>query len=95
MEDLRTRFYESTTKIIGQFNYHNKNHTCELIVTSKTLKKDSAINDAWGFSDGSSLFIRYGDNFYPLYRTGDNFEFFAKNKPQPETRLDIPSSIRT
>jgi len=76
------------------FEIGSDNESDVIYVKGKNLK-DSAINDAWGFSDGSSLFIRYGDNFYPLYRTGDNFEFFAKNKPQPEPRLDIPSSIRT
>jgi hypothetical protein len=44
--------------------------------------KDSAIADAWGFSDGNRLFIRYGGNFYRLFRTGDNFEFFAEDKTQ-------------
>jgi hypothetical protein len=50
-------------------------------VNGKNLK-DSIITDAWGFSDGNRLFIRYGGNFYPLYRTGDNFEFFAEDNSQ-------------
>jgi hypothetical protein len=56
-----------------------------LYVKGKNLE-DSVISDAWAFSDGKKMFIRIGYNFFPLYKVGDNFEFYghpniSTNKP--------------
>lgn len=48
-----------------------------IYVKAKNLTDSSAINDAWGFCDGERLFIHFGPTFYRLFRSGDNFEFFA------------------
>ncbi len=56
-----------------------------LYVKGKNLE-DSVISDAWAFSDGTKMFIRIGYNFFPLYKIGNNFEFYghpniSTNKP--------------
>lgn len=56
-----------------------------LSVTGKVIR-DSVLNDVWGFSDGTTMFIRNGRNFFPLFRAGDNFEFYAFN----EITIDRP-----
>jgi len=48
-----------------------------IYVKAKNLTDSSSIEDAWGFCDGERLFIHFGTTFYRLFRSGDNFEFFA------------------
>jgi len=50
-----------------------------IYVKAKNLADSSSVNDAWGFCDGERLFIHFGATFYRLFRSGDNFEFFAES----------------
>jgi hypothetical protein len=52
----------------------------DVLYVKGSILKDSAITDAWGFSDGKNIFIRQGFNFFPLVRCGNNFEFYAFEK---------------
>lgn len=64
-----------------------------LYVQGKNLK-DSAINDAWGFCDGSKLFIRVGQNFYPLHRVDHNFEYYGIDKTGNHSRFPYSPGSR-
>lgn len=51
------------------------------IIYAKTKNKaDSAILDAFGYSDGKNIYIRYGYSFFTLLRSGDGFEFHGFDK---------------
>ena len=54
----------------------------DIVYVRGKMLKDSAITDAWGFSDGEKIFIRLGNNFFPLHRTGNSFEFFGYGQIQ-------------
>ena len=43
-------------------------------------KSDSVITDAFGYSDGKKIYIRYGSSFFTLLRSGDGFEFHGFDK---------------
>ena len=51
--------------------------TADLLYVKGKNLKDSVISDSWGFSDGKTMFIRQGYNFFPLYKIGNNFEFYG------------------
>ncbi|HEY0680411.1 MAG TPA: hypothetical protein VGD17_19145 [Chitinophagaceae bacterium] len=36
--------------------------------------------NVWGFSNGENVFIRFGNNFFPLYRHHNTWEFFGSDK---------------
>ena len=38
---------------------------------------DSLIMDAWGYSDGERLYCQVMSNYFPLFRSGNNFDFYA------------------
>ena len=42
------------------------------------LGKSAVPADAWGFSDGRQVFVRYDKQFYPLTRQGNFFTFVAE-----------------
>ena len=42
-----------------------------------------AVTDVWGFCDGQNFYIRLGSDFYPLKRSGTNFEFFGRAGDSP------------
>lgn len=60
-----------------------------LSISGKAIN-DSIVNDAWGFSDGTTIFIRHGKNFFPLFRAGGNFEFYAFNKITVDKSFPYP-----
>jgi hypothetical protein len=67
-----------------------------LFVKGRTLK-DSVITDALGFSDGNYMFVRMGQNFYPIYKCGDNFELYGIQKtgtPSAPYRNTLPMDPR-
>ncbi len=45
--------------------------------------KDSSVINAWAISDGEIAYLKYGYNFFPLFRSGDNFDFYAFDKIVP------------
>jgi hypothetical protein len=47
-----------------------------LFVRGKNLK-DSAVTDAWGFSDGDNMYVRIKMNFFPLFRHGNTFDLYG------------------
>lgn len=41
--------------------------------------------NVWAISDGDHLYIRYGNNFFPLYRQGKTWEFYGMEfRPRPK-----------
>lgn len=50
-----------------------------LFVRGKNIK-DSAITDAWGFSNGENVFIRLKMNYFPIFRSGNTFELYGFKK---------------
>lgn len=50
-----------------------------LSVSGKEIS-DSLLRNAWGFSDGTTVFVRTKRKFFPLFRSGDNFEYYAYTK---------------
>jgi len=59
-----------------EFNVDIKPTADILYVKGKNLK-DSVITDMLLFSDGKDMYARLGQNFYPIYKCGDNFEFYG------------------
>jgi hypothetical protein len=45
--------------------------------------------DVWGLSDGKNVFIRMGDNLFPMYRRDNTWEFFGTFK-FVQTNFEIP-----
>jgi hypothetical protein len=38
---------------------------------------DSLIGDAWGYSDGKMAYCRIGQNYFPLFKCGNNFDLYV------------------
>ena len=51
--------------------------------------------EAWGFFDGKVLFIKIGDNYFPVDHEGTAMNFFAASdlKKQATTRFDAPPTM--
>jgi hypothetical protein len=49
----------------------------DMIFVKGKNNDDSTITDAWGFSKGDTVYIRYSKNYFPLIRTGYGYEFFG------------------
>ena len=38
---------------------------------------DSLISNAWGYCDGERYYCRIGYNYFPLFRSGNNFDLYG------------------
>ncbi len=62
-----------------------------LYVIGKNQQDSMIVNGNWGFSNSNIIFIRRGYQYFPLTRSGDNFEFFAFGKINPAPPIYVYS----
>jgi hypothetical protein len=73
--------FRNNTPAFEDFTIDIKSTADILYVKARNLK-DSVITDALLFSDGKDMYARLGQNFYPIYKCGDNFEFYGSYQLQ-------------
>ena len=68
--------FRNNSPAYPQFELKFGKHTDEIYV--KGVKgSDSLISDAWGFSDGIRPFIRMKYNYFPLFKSGNNYDMYG------------------
>lgn len=58
----------------------NRSKYYDFIYVKTKEKEDSVISDAFGYSDGKYIYIRFGYSFFTLFKSGDGFEFHGFDK---------------
>ncbi|HJV19616.1 MAG TPA: hypothetical protein VJ552_07020 [Sediminibacterium sp.] len=77
---LKGRPFSDTVEVIHQYDNSGKAavYACELTAIKNSIPQ--SCNKAWGYYDGTSLFLNTGNGFYiRLLRAGYNYVFFNLN----------------
>jgi hypothetical protein len=88
--------FKNNQPAFADFDVSLSENADAIFVKGKILQ-DSAIIDAWGFSDGKNTYIRVNSNFFLLLKAADNFEFYSfeeikKHTPFATTGPEVPYS---
>jgi hypothetical protein len=49
--------------------------------TYSFIPENSSLVDLWGFSDGKNCYYQFGDDFFKIYKEGDNYVVYAYAAP--------------